>query len=225
MWSVLLNVSVVSGYIKSAKSTGSCGAVDNLAQALTDCKTFRGVKRQRVLSVSSSSINKRQSSVFHLPGPGDSRVPQLLRARCLIVLFVYLAAPFHILCCWWWENIQQYSRDSVLPLPSSCPSVFPSSHFPSLTPSPYSVLWPRLLSISSKLSLRKKLWSYSRSHNNAGGQPWCLELLSVSLTPVQAQWEGQKWNKRESNLNQDQGGKRCHILKQSGKVAYQVLLS
>lgn len=117
----------------------------------------------------SSCINKRWSSVFHTPEPGDSHVPQLLHARCLIVQFVYLAAPFHFLCCWRWENTQQYSHDSALP-----PSPFLSSQHPppfsSLTPSLDSVL-PHSLSISSKRSLRKKLWSDSQSNNNANVQP------------------------------------------------------
>lgn len=114
-------------------------------------------EKQCVLSVSSSCINKRRSSVFHTPEPGDSHVPQLLHTRCLIVLFVYLAASFHFLCCWRWENRQQYSRDSVLPpspfplLSASSPSSpFPPSHLP-LTqclvlirfPSHQSVLWER----------------------------------------------------------------------------------
>lgn len=73
-----------------------------------------------------SCINKRWSSVFRTPEPGDSHVPQLLYARCLIVLFVYLAAPFHFLCCWRWENTQQLGYDSALP-----PSPFLSSqHLP-----------------------------------------------------------------------------------------------
>lgn len=124
-------------------------------------------------SVYSSCINKRRSSVFHTLEPSDSHVPQLLHARCLIVLFVYLAAPFHFLCCWWWENTQQYSRDSDLPpspFLSSPLSILPLLLFSSLAPSLDSVL-PHSLSISSKRSLRKKLWSDSQSNNNANGQP------------------------------------------------------
>lgn len=108
-------------------------------------------EKQCARSVSSSCINKKRPSVFHTPDPGDSHVPQLLHTRCLIVLFVYLAAPFHFLCCWRWENTQQYSHDSApLPLLSSPLSILPLLPFSSLTSSLDSVL-PHSLSISSRL--------------------------------------------------------------------------
>lgn len=101
---------------------------------LSGCVCVCGGGYQRVHSLSSSCINKRWSSLFHTPEPGDSHVPQLLHARYLIVLFVYLAALFHFLCCLRWENTQQYSHDSALP-PSLPPSLRPPTPFSSLTPS------------------------------------------------------------------------------------------
>ncbi len=116
------------------------------------------VRRCWLRSVSSPSRHKRRSSAFHTPPPGDGHVTQLLHTRCLIVLFVYLAALFHFLCCWRWENTQQYSRNSALSpslsLLSSPLSIPPSSSFP-LTRysvlirfSPHqSVLWERICKV------------------------------------------------------------------------------
>ena len=147
-----------------------------------------------LLSVSSSCINKKAGlGASHTPEPGDSRVPQLLHARCLIVLFCIFSCPVPLpLRCWWWENTQQYACDSAL---SILPPPFPPSRLPlDSVPRP---LLTRSPSHQSG-SLRKKLWSDSLSHNNAKRAATFFRItLGVWLTPVQIQYDGQK-NKNET---------------------------
>ena len=138
-------------------------------------------------------MNKRRPSVFHTPGPGDGHVPQLLHARCLIVLFVYLAAPFHFLCCWRWENTQQYSQ--------AFPSPFLSSQHPPPPPLflPHAFLWPSGLLLA--LHLFKAFFEketvkwFTEAQQCQWAAPPSRITHSIWLTPVQIQYEGQKWNK------------------------------
>lgn len=152
---------------------------------------------QRVHSVSSSCMNKSWCSVFHTLEPGDSHVPQLLHARCLIVLFVYLAALFHFLCCWRWENTQQYSHDSALPLSRSFPllSASPPPSSSSLRFLPHAFPWLSAPSFAFHLIKAFFEKETARWFTEPQQCQWAAMFfwvtLKIWLTPVQIQYEAQ----------------------------------
>lgn len=132
--------------------------------------------------------------MLHTPEPGDSHVPQLLHARCLIVLFCIFSCPVPL------PPLLTVGKHTTIrlwfcpqhPLP---PPPFPPSRLPlDSVPRP---LLTRSPSHQSG-SLRKKLWSDSQSHNNAKRAATFFRItLGVWLTPVQIQYDGQK-NKNET---------------------------